>query len=107
MRISFKALASVAVLVIGTFLAYVLQSLMTFVACACLSVFLSKDRLLSLYNRYINSSNTSATNNNMTTNNKKNTPAKSVSSISSKRRDIGLELLNNRLATSGQAELLV
>jgi hypothetical protein len=102
MRISFKALASVAVLVIGTFLAYVLQSLMTFVACACLSVFLSKDRLLSLYNRYINPSNTSAT-----TNNKKNTPAKSVSSISSKRRDIGLELLNNRLATSGQAELLV
>jgi hypothetical protein len=112
MRLGFKALASIAALVIGS-LAYLLGSPLLAVACVLLSLFFSKEKLKAFYEQHagaLKSSASTASSNKSnieTWDNKENTPAKPADNLASKRRDIGLELLNSRLASTGNTELLV
>ena len=97
--LGFKQLASLAILVIG-FLSYTLGSPISAFGCLALAVFLSKDKIQSLFSSTKPGNKSTKSNNS----NKKNTPK--AKELSSKRRDIGLELLNSRLAATGN-ELLV
>jgi hypothetical protein len=109
LRVGFKLLASLAILVVGVF-CYALGSRLAAVACLGLALFVSKDKIQSI----INSNNTLSSNSSGSTttsstinrnlNSKKYTPE---ANLAHKRRDIGLELLNSRLAETGNTELLV
>ena len=96
--LGFKQLASLAILVIGFLSYYLLGSPISAFGCLALAVFLSKDKIQSLFSSTKPGKSTSSNSN------KKNTPK--AKELSSKRRDIGLELLNSRLAATGN-ELLV
>ena len=88
MRLGFKALASIAALVIGSF-AYLLGSPLLAVACVLLSLFFSKEKLKAFYEQHagaLKSSASTASSNKSnidTWDNKKNTPAKPSSAANS------------------------
>ena len=92
--LGFKQLASLAILILAI-LMLTLGSPISAFGCLALAVFLSKDKIQSLFSSTKPGKSTNLSN-------KKNTPK--AKELSSKRRDIGLELLNSRLAAN---ELLV
>lgn len=111
LRVGFKGLGSLFVLVIGAY-CYLLGNPLASLLCLVLSLYISKDQWLQLFGINSNSGRsktTTATTTSLpgtpssnTTNLKKNTP-----NLTTKRQQIGLDLLNSRLAATGNTELLV
>jgi hypothetical protein len=94
------------VLVIGAY-CYLLGNPLASLLCLVLSLYISKDRWLQLFGINSNSGRSKTTTAlpstpSTTTNPKKNTP-----NLATKRQQIGLDLLNSRLAATGNTELLV
>jgi len=109
LRVGFKGLGSLFVLVIGAY-CYLLGNPLASLLCLVLSLYISKDRWLQLFGINSNNSNSGRSKTttalpstpSTTTNPKKNTP-----NLATKRQQIGLDLLNSRLAATGNTELLV